>query len=103
MKLSISASRTEIEGGAIIVATGAAHFNPSVIPEYGYGRYPNVITAMELERLANSSGPTVGRLIRPSDGQVPKSLAFIQCVGSRDKRFNEYCSGYCCRVCHGCV
>ncbi|MBC7315880.1 MAG: hydrogenase iron-sulfur subunit, partial [Chloroflexi bacterium] len=63
---------------------------------YGYGRYPNVITAMELERLANSSGPTVGRLIRPSDGQVPKRLAFIQCVGSRDKRFNEYCSGYCC-------
>lgn len=86
----------EVEVGAIIVATGANHFDPSVIPEYGYGRYPNVITAMELERLANSAGPTVGRLIRPSDGQPPQRLAFVQCVGSRDKRFNEYCSGYCC-------
>jgi len=87
---------SEIEVGAIIAATGSGDFDPSVIPEYGYGRYPNVITAMELERLANSAGPTVGRLLRPSDGKTPRSIAFIQCVGSRDKRYNEYCSGYCC-------
>jgi heterodisulfide reductase subunit A len=82
--------------GAIIVATGYNHFDPSVIPEYGYGRFPNVITAMEMERLNNSAGPTAGDLIRPSDGQNPKRLAFINCVGSRDKRFNEWCSGFCC-------
>ena len=51
---------------------------------------------MELERLDNSAGPTVGRLMRPSDGKTPKSIAFIQCVGSRDERYNEYCSGFCC-------
>jgi heterodisulfide reductase subunit A len=51
---------------------------------------------MELERLDNSAGPTIGRLIRPSDGREPASMAIIQCVGSRDKRFNEYCSGFCC-------
>ena len=86
----------EIEVGSIIMATGFDNFDPTVIPEYGFGRYPNVVTAMEMERLANSSGPTVGKLIRPSDGRPPKSLAIIQCVGSRDKRFNEYCSGFCC-------
>jgi len=86
----------ELEVGSIIVATGFESFDPSVIPEYGYGVYPNVVTAMELERLHNSAGPTVGRLVRPSDGRLPKKLAIIQCVGSRDKRFNEYCSGFCC-------
>lgn len=86
----------DLEVGSIIVATGFESFDPSVIPEYGYGKYPNVITAMELERLANSAGPTVGRLIRPSDGQMPKSVAIVQCVGSRDSRYNEYCSGFCC-------
>ena len=86
----------ELDVGSIIVATGFESFDPSVIPEYGYSVYPNVITAMEMERLANSAGPTIGRLIRPSDGERPKSLGIIQCVGSRDKRFNEYCSGFCC-------
>jgi len=82
--------------GSIIVATGYNHFDPSVIPEYGYGRFPNVVTAMEIERLANSAGPTAGNLIRPSDGVAPKSLAIINCVGSRDKRFNPGCSNFCC-------
>ncbi len=86
----------DLEVGTIIVATGFESFDPAVIPEYGYGRYPNVITAMELERLANSAGPTVGRLIRPSDGKAPKSIAMVQCVGSRDARYHEYCSGFCC-------
>jgi heterodisulfide reductase subunit A len=82
--------------GAIIVATGYDHFDPSVMPEYGYGRYPNVVTAMEMERLHNSTGPTAGNLIRPGDGKSPQRLAFINCVGSRDKRYNEWCSGFCC-------
>ncbi len=82
--------------GAIIVATGYSHFDPSVMPEYGYGRFPNVITAMEMERLNNSAGATAGNLIRPSDGRNPQRLAFINCVGSRDKRYNEWCSGFCC-------
>lgn len=93
---SQEAETLQIDVGSIIAATGFESFDPVVIPEYGYNKYPNVITAMELERLANSAGPTVGRLIRPSDGQTPKSLAMIQCVGSRDKRYNEYCSGFCC-------
>ncbi len=86
----------ELDVGTIIVATGFDVFDAAVIPQYGYGEYPNVITAMELERLANSAGPTVGRLIRPSDGKMPESVAMILCVGSRDKRYNEYCSGFCC-------
>jgi len=82
--------------GAIVVATGYSHFDPSVMPEYGYGRFPNVITAMEMERLNNSAGPTAGKLVRPSDGQIPRKLAFINCVGSRDKRYNPWCSNFCC-------
>ncbi len=82
--------------GAIVVATGYSHFDPSVMPEYGYGRFPNVITAMEMERLNNSAGPTAGNLVRPSDHQNPQSLAIINCVGSRDKRFNPGCSNFCC-------
>ena len=86
----------ELDVGSIIVATGFDSFDASKVAEYGYSVYPNVITAMELERLANSAGPTVGRLVRPSDGKTPKSVALIQCVGSRDSRYNEYCSGFCC-------
>lgn len=85
-----------VEVGAIIVATGFSHFDPSQIPEYGYGVYPNVITAMEMERLNNSAGPTAGDLIRPSDGALPQRLAIINCVGSRDKRFHSWCSNFCC-------
>jgi len=82
--------------GAIVVATGFSHFDPSVIPEYGYGHYPNVVTAIEIERLINSAGPTAGNLIRPSDGINPTRMAIINCVGSRDKRFNPWCSNFCC-------
>ena len=85
-----------LEVGAIIVATGFDVMNPSPIEEYGYGRSENVITTLELERLIGESGPTAGRCIRPSNGHVPKSVAFIQCVGSRDSHYHEYCSGFCC-------
>ncbi len=86
----------EQEIGAIIVATGFGHFDPSPMTEYGFGRFPNVITAMEMERLNNSAGPTHGALIRPSDGKEPKHIAIINCVGSRDKRYNTSCSNFCC-------
>ncbi len=82
--------------GAIVVATGFSHFDPSVMEEYGYGRFPNVITSMEMERLNNSAGPTMGNLIRPSDRRNPQRIAFINCVGSRDKRYIPSCSNFCC-------
>jgi heterodisulfide reductase subunit A len=84
------------EVGAVVVATGFSHFDPTPLEEYGYGRYPNVITAMEMERLNNSAGPTAGNLVRPSDRRRPQRLAMINCVGSRDKRFNAWCSNFCC-------
>ncbi|TFG26349.1 MAG: hydrogenase iron-sulfur subunit [Promethearchaeota archaeon] len=82
--------------GAIIVAVGFVKFDASKIPEYGWGRYPNVITTFEFERLINAAGPTNGDLVRPSDLKRPKKIAFINCVGSRDERFNPYCSNFCC-------
>jgi len=88
----------ELNIGAIIVAVGFDLFDPSQIPPYGYGRHKDVITALELERLLCASGPTGGHLVRPSDGKIPKTIAFIQCVGSRDKRLgNAYCSSICCK------
>jgi len=82
--------------GAILIAVGFEKFDASKIPEYGWGVYPNVITTFEFERLINAAGPTDGELVRPSDLKRPKRIAFINCVGSRDKRFNPYCSNFCC-------
>jgi len=88
----------DLNVGAIILAIGFDMFDSSEIPTFGYGRYKNVVNAMELERLLCASGPTGGHLIRPSDGKIPKKIAFIQCVGSRDRRFgNTYCSSICCK------
>ncbi|MGC9357005.1 MAG: hydrogenase iron-sulfur subunit [Anaerolineae bacterium] len=86
----------ELDVGTIIVATGYDTWDPTEIEEYGFGEYDNVTTMMEIERLHCAGGPTVGEFVRPSDGKVPQSLGLIQCVGSRDKRYNEYCSGFCC-------
>jgi heterodisulfide reductase subunit A len=88
----------EIEVGTIIVASGYDVFDPTVIGEYGYGIYPNVLTALEMERILSASGPTHGDIIRPSDRGRPKSVAYVQCVGSRSKdtRQNPYCSRVCC-------
>ncbi len=84
------------EIGAIIIAVGFEIFDASKITEYGWGHYSNVITTFEFERLINAAGPTNGELIRPSDLKKPKKIAFINCVGSRDERFNPYCSNFCC-------
>jgi len=86
----------ELNVGSIIVATGYDIFNPKSIETLGYGRYPNVITALEFERLICASGPLGGHLTRPSDKNDPKKLAFINCVGSRDIKNNPYCSSCCC-------
>jgi len=90
-------SRTiNVKAGAIVVATGFDEYNPSPKSEYGYGRYGNVITQFQLARLLDIDGPTAGKLLRPSDGKEPNSIAMIQCVGSRDKKANDYCSNICC-------
>jgi heterodisulfide reductase subunit A len=87
----------ELQVGTIIVATGADVYDPTGLKHYGYGRYGNVITSMEFERLINAGGPSGGRLIRPSDHEIPESVAFIQCVGSRSDRSGQlYCSNVCC-------
>ena len=83
--------------GAIVAATGYDLFDISKIAEYGGGRYPDVITGLQYERLLSASGPTGGHIKRPSDGKEPKNIVFIQCVGSRDKSLDRpYCSGFCC-------
>ena len=86
----------EINVGAIVVSIGYDMYNPEDMENYGYGKYSNVFTALELERLLLAAGPTGGKVIRASDGQKPHSVAFIQCVGSRDVNKYEYCSGFCC-------
>jgi heterodisulfide reductase subunit A len=85
----------EIEVGAIVVATGFKTFDPKRKPQYGYGKYINVYTSMEVERLVNASGPTGGEVIL-RDGQIPKAIGIIHCVGSRDNHTNKYCSKVCC-------
>jgi heterodisulfide reductase subunit A len=83
--------------GAIVTATGYDVFDHSKYEEYGGGRYPDVITSLQYERMLSASGPTGGHVTRPSDGREPKRVVFIQCVGSRDKAKNRpYCSGFCC-------
>lgn len=87
----------EIDVGTIIVATGFDPYNPTEKKEWSYEDASNVITGLELERLINASGPTMGKVLKPSDGEKPKSVAFIQCVGSRDEQINKpYCSRVCC-------
>jgi heterodisulfide reductase subunit A2 len=86
----------EFEVGTIVVATGVDVYDPTALTELGYGRFPNVITTLEFERLINAGGPSSGELIRPSDRKRPTKVAFLQCIGSRSKRSNPYCSNVCC-------
>ena len=86
----------ELAVDVIIVATGYDFYDPTAIGQYHYHRYPNVITALEYERLISASGPTGGHLRRPSDGQPAKRIGFVQCAGSRHVRHNRYCSTVCC-------
>jgi heterodisulfide reductase subunit A len=86
----------ELEVGNIILATGVDPFDARRIPQYGYGRYPNVFTAMEFERMTSAAGPTDGRVVLRDGVTPPESVAIVHCVGSRDQNYNEYCSKVCC-------
>ena len=85
----------EVKVGCIIVATGFQTFDARQVPQYGYGTYPNVYTALEVERLVNASGPTGGEVLL-RDGRRPKAIGIIHCVGSRDCKTNRWCSRVCC-------
>ena len=87
----------EVKVGAIVVATGFEEYDVSKVYEYGYGKYPNVITGLQLERLVSSYGPTGGKLIPPGLSAEPRRVAIINCAGSRDERYLPYC----CRI--GCM
>jgi len=87
----------EVKVGAIITATGFDLKHADFFPEYGYGKFKDVIDGMQFERLASASGPTSGEIRRPSDGKIPEKIVFVACAGSRDKAKGiEYCSKICC-------
>ena len=85
----------DIHVGAIILAVGYRLYDPTHAEELGYGRFPNVVTGLQFERLSSRSGPTEGVIERPSDGKIPQRIAWLQCVGSRDQE-HPYCSSICC-------
>ncbi|MBN1886979.1 MAG: CoB--CoM heterodisulfide reductase iron-sulfur subunit A family protein [Thermoflexales bacterium] len=86
----------EVEVGNIIVATGYDLFDARRIPQYGYGRFPNVFTSLEFERMTNAAGPTGGKIVLRDGVTAPKTVGIVHCVGSRDRNYHEYCSKVCC-------
>ena len=98
IELDQKAEQITLNVGSIIVATGFKEYDPSVIKEYHYGEYPDVVTHLELARMIDGFGPTNGKIVRPSDRKPAKRIVFIQCVGSRDRRWNPYCSSICCMI-----
>ena len=96
--LDQKSERITLNVGSIIVATGFQEFDSSIIKEYHYDDYPDVITNLELARMIDGFGPTDGMIIRPSTRKPAKKIVFIQCVGSRDRRYNPYCSSICCMI-----
>ena len=94
--LGMEVKEFEVDAGAIIVATGWQPYDATRLDNLGFGKYPNVITNVMMERLAARDGPTGGEIIRPSDGEKAQSVAFVQCAGSRDENHLPYCSAVCC-------
>jgi len=92
---SVQDEEIEVECGTMVVATGFQVFNPTVAEQYGYGRFANVITSLEFERLSNAAGPTGGDIVL-RNGQKPKAVAILHCIGSRDEHYHRYCSRVCC-------
>jgi len=88
--------RVKIRAGSIVVATGWQPYDATKIDNLGFGRFPNVITNVMMERYAALSGPTQGKIVRPSDNEPPQNVAFVQCAGSRDENHLPYCSAVCC-------
>ncbi len=93
--LDLADETLELKVGAVILAPGFEEFDPAQLPNYGYGRLGNVVTSTQFERITAGGGITPGRLTRPTDGEVPQSVAFLTCVGSRDTE-RPYCSYACC-------
>ena len=91
-----SAETMELKVGSIVWATGWDPYDAGKLDLYGFGTYRNVITNVMMERLAARNGPTGGKILRPSDGQAPQTIGFIQCAGSRDENHLGFCSGICC-------
>ncbi|MDI6710206.1 MAG: CoB--CoM heterodisulfide reductase iron-sulfur subunit A family protein [Thermoanaerobacterales bacterium] len=94
--LGMQAKTVNLKVGAVIWATGWDPYDATKIEYYGFGRYPDVITNVQLERLAAVNGPTQGKIVRPSDGKGIETIAFVQCAGSRDENHQPYCSQVCC-------
>jgi len=94
--LSMQAETFEVQAGSVVYATGWKPYDASKIDNLGYSKYANVITNVEMERLAAPSGPTEGKIQRPSDSKPPLKVAFAQCAGSRDENHLPYCSAVCC-------
>ncbi len=85
-----------VEAAAVVAASGWAPYDAAKIDNLGFGRFPNVVTNVIMERLAAPGGPTAGEILRPSDGKAPAAVAFVQCAGSRDENHLPYCSTVCC-------
>ena len=94
--LSMQEETIKLKAGAVVWATGWKPYDAAKIQPYGYGRFRNVITSVEFERLADPHGPTGGKIVRPFDGREAKNIAFIQCAGSRDENHLRHCSRICC-------
>jgi len=96
IELQMEPKTLNLNVGAIVWATGWTPYDAARIDNLGFGKYPNIVTNMMLERLAAVNGPTGGKILRPSDGKAPQSIAFVQCAGSRDENHLPYCSYICC-------
>jgi heterodisulfide reductase subunit A len=98
IELDQKSEKITLNVGTIVAATGFQEFDSSVIKEYHLDDYPDVITNLDLARMIDGFGPTGGAIVRPSDRKAAKKIVFIQCVGSRDRRWKEYCSSICCMI-----
>jgi quinone-modifying oxidoreductase subunit QmoA len=94
--LDMAPKTVELKVGSVIWATGWKPYDANRLETYGFGQYPDVITNVMMERLASWTGPTRGKILRPSDGKAPETIAFVQCAGSRDENHLPFCSGICC-------
>lgn len=96
IELDMAPKTVDLKVGSIVWASGWKPYDANKLDTYGFGNYPDVITNVMMERLASYSGPTKGKILRPSNGEAPQTVAFVQCAGSRDENHLPFCSGICC-------